>query len=346
MDDNKQAWSTLSTSKTLIPGELGPAAPDIKGIASWLYQEHELVRTKSFAGAPPGATSAPDFVSAGSSQNSKHPTQRVLQLPGEAVAVLEWLSDYLANEWPAEVEPVRSCSIRGTVFVDFVAVYIVVEATPTTHTFGVELVFSQQGSSKDVVRFSTVVNACEQHLQTKLGQLLEGRILKEELLEEDLFSELEDDEASASEDFQALLVEVAHCQSAKMREELLQTLAHLASQDQAAKARLAEAFGSPFGIFAVGAYLQPKGEPPAPLAELFLFAYILRQAASCGQESGVTAMACLRGVIGDVVVRSGTSSSSSSSSLPRLVTRELLLALSFLPEVEVEDLEDVGLQRA
>jgi hypothetical protein len=317
--DNKEAWGTLSTSQTLLPDDAVAIASslDTKGITAWLDEDD------AWPAAPRSRPAADP--SLGSGHRS---SDRVLLLRGEAGTVHELLSHFMVSEWPAEVhlaEPDRFCA---TMFLDFVAVKVEARVMASLRGLGTELVFTNNSTSPDTVLFGNLVHACERHLRSQLGELPEGSLMKDELLEEDLFSELEDEEFQGAANFQALLAELVHCSSARTREELLQALAQLAGNPMA-RLRLAEAFCSPIGIFAVGFYLKPEDEAALSLAETYPFAYVLRQAAS-RDESGE--MALLKGLVAHA-----TQNASS-----QLVARELELALSFLPEgPNVEEGEDI-----
>jgi len=319
--DTKAAWGTLSTSQTLLPDDAVAIASslDTKGITAWLDEDDEGTN-ECGQDTWPAADTEIGF--------GYRSSDRVLPLQGEAGTVLELLSHFMVSEWPAEVHLVEPDRFCATTFLDFVAVKVEARVKVSLRGFGTELVFANNSTSPDTVLFGNVVHACERYLRSQLGELPEGSLMKDELLEEDLFSELEEEEFQGAADFQALLAELVHCSSARTREELLQALAHLAGNSMA-RPRLAEAFCSPIGIFAVGFYLKPEDETPLSLAETYPFAYVLRQAAS-RDESGE--MALLKGFVAHAT----------QDATSQLVARELELALSFLPEgPNVEEGEDI-----
>lgn len=295
--DNKGTWATLSTSQSLP-----------RGITALLDEDEEdkIVCEQDC------------WLAAGPSLSNGGCPDRVLQLQGAADTVLELLSRFLVSEWPAEVHLMELSRCRATIFLDFVAVEVEARVMASAGGYGTELVFVNSSISPDTVLFGKLVHACEQHLRTRLGELPEGFLLKDELLQEDLSSELEQDDVHAAPQFQALLAEVVHCQSAKMREELLQVLAHLAGHSSA-RSSLAEAFCSSVGVFAASVYLQPQDKRLASLAEIYPFAYALQQAASCDESCN---MGCLKNLIADAL----------QNATSQLVAHELGLALSFLPE--------------
>lgn len=295
--DNKGTWATLSTSQTLPQG--------ITALLDGDEEEKIVCEQDCWSAAGPSLS------------NGRCP-DRVLHLQGAAETVLELLSRFLVSEWPAEVHLMELSRCCATIFLDFVAVQVEARVVASPGGYSTELFFVNSSTSPDAVLFGNLVRACEQHLRTQLGELPEGFLLKDELLQEDLFSELEQDDVHAAPQFQALLAQVVHCQSAKMREELLQMLAHLAGHSFA-RSSLAEAFCSSVGVFAASFYLQPQDKPPASLAETYPFAYALQQAASCDESSN---MGCLKNLIADA----------SRNATSQLVARELGLALSFLPE--------------
>lgn len=306
---------TLSSSQTLLPADAAHFAGsfDIAGVAAWLDKDEEEVdevrRQDSWPAAGPGLSSA-----------QRRSSERVLNFQAEVETVIQLLSQFLVNEWPAEVHLIETDRLYATTFVDFVSVKVDAHATTVPGGFGTELTFVNIGTSPDAVLFGKVVHACEQQLRIQLGELPEGSFLKDELIEEDLFSDLEEDEPP---DFQALLAELVHCPSTRTREELLQALANLAGQSSSHPS-LAQALCSAIGIFATGFYLKPQDAPPASLAETYPFAYVLRQAAS-------------RDGSGDLVLLKSLLEYAMQNADSQLVARELESSLSFVSQGSTSD---------
>lgn len=306
LSDDKRERQALFVSQTLPPGHANWG----KGIATWLScddEEETVCRQDCWAPA------------ARSLSSSRRPSDRVLLILSEAWTITELLFQFLTKEWPTEIHLVEPFRICATIFLNFVAVKVEVRVMAGPCESSAELVFMNNSTSPDTVLFGKVVDACERQLRSQLEELPEGSLLKDELLEEDFFSELADDDDDAgTPDFQALLAELVHCSSARMREELLQTLAHLAGHKWA-RPSLVEAFCSPIGIFAASSYLHRPGETSASLAETFPFAYVLRQAAACDESC---AMVHLTKLIAHAM----------QSTTAQLVARELEHVLGLLPD--------------
>lgn len=309
---DNEVRATLSSSQTLLPDDAaggGCGSLGTKDIAAWLSREdsEESACVRSF------------WPAAGPNLGSGHcSSNRVLQFLCAADRVFELLLNFLMNEWPSEMHLQETSRLCATVFVKFVAVKLEARVAASLGGCSTELIYVNQSTSPDSVHFGNIVHACEQHLRIQIGELSEGTLLKNAVLEEDLHAELDDEDVEKGEqDFQAVLAEIVYCSSAKVREELLQSLALLAGNSMACS-RLAKAFSSPIGIFTLGSYFQPQAETPASLAESFPLAYLLRQAAS-GDDA--CSMVCLKGLIADA-----------TQTTCWLVARELETALSFIPD--------------
>lgn len=308
--DSNEVRASIFTSRTLLPGDdAGSGSLGTKGIAAWLSWDdsQESACVPSFSPA------------AGSNLGSRQFSfNRVLQFLGAPNEVFELLSNFLMNEWPSEMHLLETSRLRATVFVKFVAVKVEARVAASLSGCCTELIYVDQSTSPDTVHFGNLVHACEQHLRIQLGEQCERTLLKNTVLELDLHAELDDEDVEKGEpDFQAVLAEVVYCSSAKVREELLQSLAVLA-RNYTVCSRLAKAFSAPIGIFSLGSYFQSQEETPSSLAETFPFAYLLRQAASYDDACH---MVCLKGLIADAA----------QTACP-LVARELELALTFIPD--------------
>lgn len=309
--DNYGTRAALRASQTLLSDDAA-ACDDLhaKSAASWLSREGCKESACASHRRPSAGPNLPNICSS---------TTRMVYLQGmiSTDTVCALLSQFMMNEWPTAVHLVESSRLSATIFVDFAPVKVEARVAANPGWCGTELAFVNNSISPDMVLFGNVVHRCEKYLRIQFGELCEGSQLRNELLEEGFDFELEDEDVESWEPkFQDLLEEVVHCPSAKVREELLQSLVHLARSSMACS-RLADVFGSSIGIFAVCWYLRPQGGRQHSLAEIYPFAYLLRQAAFCAND--VSKIACLKGIIAD-------------ATHTNLVAKELELLLTYLPD--------------